>query len=420
VEGEKKPDFNINSNNQLAWLLFDRMKLPFGNLTASGKVLCKKLGMSLPYTQQSRQIFIDTCTQWKGKEIDKTKVKDPWCYMVVDKKTLGKFSDKYRWIERFLERQKKAKLLSTYVEGIQKRAAYGVIQPSFLQHGTTSGRYSSRDPNFQNLPREDKSIKSLIQARPGHIFVGADYSQLEPRVFAYFSGDKRLLAAFSGDTDFYSVIGMEVYQKVDCVPFKEGRPDAFGILYKDLRNKSKVIALASTYGASARQLASTTGKSVEETQKDIDAYFTKFPGVKEMMLKSHEMAKKTGKVENLFGRPRRIPEAKTISKLYRHKAHDTLPYEYRSMLNLAVNHRIQSTGASIVNRSAIAFHSLCKQLHIEAKLVAQVHDSLVVECAESDAQNVKLLLQSAMEDTIKLEGIKLEAIPKIGKTLADV
>lgn len=167
-------------------------------------------------------------------------------------------------LERLLEYQRKIKILNTYVEGIQERTRYGIIRPSFLRHGTTSGRYLSRNPNFQNLPRDDKRIKGCITARPGRTFVGADYSQLEPRVFAYFSKDERLLQAFRGTDDFYSVIGMEVYGKTDCTPQKEDSPDAFGIKYKRLRDLSKVIALASTYGATASKLASTTGKSVEK------------------------------------------------------------------------------------------------------------------------------------------------------------
>jgi DNA polymerase-1 len=132
------------------------------------------------------------------------------------------------------------------------------------------------------------------------------------------------------------------------------------------------------------------------------------------------MAKKTGQVTNLFGRPRRMPEAKNIPRIYGDLDHAELPYECRNVLNLAVNHRIQSTGASIVNRAAIKFHELCKEAQIEAKLVLQVHDSLIAECNEVDADNVLILLQNAMEETTILPGVRLEAIPKIGKNLAEV
>lgn len=427
----KKNVFNIGSSSQLSWLLFGKLELEFGVLTKEGKTVCKSLGLKLPYTYTAKRDFIAECLRCKDeiyqpevKSLTKTtrakKVKDPWAYIACDKAVLKKLAHKYKWIEKLLEYQRKTKMLNTYVEGLQERIKYGVIQPNFLQHGTTSGRYSSRNPNFQNLPRDDKRIKESIIARPGKVFVGADYSQLEPRVFAYFSKDTRLLEAFKGEDDFYSVIGMNVYGKTDCTPRKEGSPDAFGVKYKKLRDLSKVIALASTYGATAHQLAPTTGKSIDDTQEDIDNYFEQFPGVADMMLSSHATAKSDGQVLNLFGRPRRIPDAKKINKLYGNIPHGELPYEARKLLNLAVNHRIQSTGASIVNRAAIKFNDNCKNLGLNCKLVVQVHDSLVVECNEQDAETISLLLQDSMETTTLLEGITLEAVPKIGKNLGEV
>lgn len=427
----KKNTFNIGASKQIAWLLFEKLGLEFGTLTDSGKQVCKHLDLRLPYVFSAKKVFIHECklavgqtylssSIFSGGRKRPSKIKEPWNYMKTDKKTLTKLAPRYKWIEKLLEYQRKTKLLSTYVEGIEERVQYGIIRPSFLQHGTTSGRYSSRNPNFQNLPRDDKRIKACIVSRPGRCFVGADYSQLEPRVFAYFSNDERLLKAFDGSSDFYSVIGMEVYDKTDCTPHKEGSSEAFGVKYKKLRDLSKVIALASTYGATAHQLAPTTGKSIEATQEDIDNYFERFPGVKSMMLKSHELAKKHGRVKNLFGRPRRMPEAKKIKKIYGDTEHGELPYEIRNILNLAVNHRIQSTGASIVNRAAVAFLDHCAIAGIDCKLVLQVHDSLVVECDEKDAEDVSLLLEDAMCNTVDLKTIKLEAVPKIGKSLAEV
>ncbi len=426
-----KKTFNIGASQQLSWLLFGQLELEFGTLTKGGKTACKAMGIKLPYTPSAKRDFIVSSLRQtgmisqpeaviNGKTVKVKKFKEPWAYIAADKRTLQKLAPRFKWIERLLEYQRKMKILTTYVKGIESRIQYEIIHPSFLQHGTTSGRYSSRNPNFQNLPRDDKRIKSCIVSRRGKVFVGADYSQLEPRVFAYFSGDKRLLASFEGRYDFYSVIGMEVYGKVDCTPQKDGHTEAFGLKYKKLRDLSKVVALASTYGATAHQLAPTTGKSIEETQKDIDAYFEKFPGVAQMMLNSHKTVKETGMVKNLFGRPRRIPEAKKLTKLYGNQKHADLPYDARNMLNLAVNHVIQSTGASIINRAAITFNNNCKAAGIDCKMVVQVHDSLVIECNESDAESVSLLLQHAMEETVQLEGIRLEAIPRIGKNLAEV
>lgn len=428
---KKNNTFNIGASQQLAWLLFGQLGLEFGTLTKAGKKACQDMGMRPPYTQVAKRDFIAIAKEHagqvkvpasivNGKKKAALKFREPWAYIAADKKTLTKIAPKYKWIAVLLEYQRKTKLLNTYVEGIMERAQYGIIHPSFLQHGTSSGRYSSRNPNFQNLPRDDKRIKSCIVSRPGKSFVGADYSQLEPRVFAYFSDDARLLAAFKGSDDFYSVIGMEVYEKHDCTPRKEGSEDAFGIKYKKLRDLSKVIALASTYGATAHQLSSTTGKNVNDTQADIDSYFEKFPGVDKMMVESHDMAKKDGQVVSLFGRPRRIPDAKKITKIYGNLAHAELPYEARSLLNLAVNHRIQSTGASIMNRAAIRFCQLVKEAGIEAKLVLQVHDQIVAECDDEFANDIAILMEEAMVNTVILPTIALEALPKIGKSLADL
>ncbi len=427
----KKNGFNIGSSQQLSWLLFGKLQLEFSTLTDGGKTACRAMNMKIPYTFSAKRDFIAICERDKGdiaqpeatvngKKVKAKLFKDPWAYIACDKATLIKLAPKYKWIERLLEYQRKTKILKTYVKGIESRTQYGIIQPSFLQHGTTSGRYSSRNPNFQNLPRDDKRIKAAIVARSNNVFVGADYSQLEPRVFAYYSKDKRLLEAFDGTSDFYSVIGIEVYSKFDSTPQKEGSKEAFGIKYKTLRDDVKRFALAATYGGTAHQISSIIGKSVDATQEDINSYFENFPGVADMMLEAHSLAKKNGFVTSLFGRPRRMPEAKRIEKLYGNKSHAELPYEARNLLNLAVNHRVQSTSASIVNRAAIRFYNNCKELGLDCKLVAQVHDSLVVECNTQDAETISLLLQSAMEDTTQLEGIRLEALPKIGYTLAEV
>lgn len=429
----KKNTFNLGSNQQLSWLLFGIYTLEFGTLTDAGKDACAALNLRLPYNLAAKRDFIRTCqlafdkkmpmapeSIINGKKVKAKYFKQPWAYIGVDKKVLAKLAPKYKWIERLLEYQRKTKIINTYITGIEERIQYGVIRPSFLQHGTTSGRYASRDPNFQNLPRDDKRIKECIVARPGKTFVGADYSQLEPRVFAYFSNDKRLLAALNGEDDFYSVIGMEVYGKYDCIPRKDGSPEAFGIKYKRLRDLSKVIALASTYGATPSQLSSTTGKSREDTAADIDAYFESFPGVLRYMRDSHEHAKSRGSVTSLFGRPRRMPEALKIDKVYGKKPHSEYPYEVRNILNLAVNHRIQSTGASIVNRAAIKFYNDINELGINCQLVLQVHDSLIAECDIKDQETVSIILQNAMETAVDLKTVRLEAEPKCGNNLGKV
>ncbi len=403
--GKRKKSFNIGSSQQLSWLLFGELNLEFNALTKGGKELCRSFGLQLPYTRLAQIAFLQAC---QSKKIL------PWKYITADKKTLAKLSSKYKWIATLLEYNRKKKLLNTYVCGTESRMYYGIVRPSYLQHGTLSGRYSSRNPNYQNLPREDQRIKECIIARPGKVFVSADYSQLEPRVFAYYSQDPKLMSAFDGTSDFYSVVGQEVYEKYDCEPQKSGA-NAFGTKYKKLRDLSKVIALASAYGATPGQLMSTMGKNKEETAEDMEKYFQKFPGVRKMMIEAHDLAKETGRVTNLFGRVRRLSEA---LKVHKKVPHWELPYQQRNILNQACNFRIQSTSASLINRAIIRFHNDCKRLQIDCKIVSQIHDEIVIETNEQDAENISLLLQNAMETTNTLYGVPLEAIPRVSKNLA--
>lgn len=438
--GTKKINhFNIGAGQQLAWLLFDKLGNHFNNLTKGGRELCKALDIPIPYNHSAKREFIQICKEkfgqvyeeskynWKTKKMSRPKkVGHYWTYLASGKESMTQLAVKYKWVEKLLQYKKNLKLLNTYVEAIEEKMQYGIIRPSFLQHGTTSGRYSSRKPNFQNLPRDDKRVKSCIVARPGKVFVGADYSQLEPRVFASFSKDERLLACFKNGDDFYSVIGQEVFEKYDC-SLKKDDKDSFASLYPKLRNISKVVALSSTYGTTAPKMAPTIDKTIDEAQEVINSYFEKFPSVKTMMLASHKEAKTKGRVLNLFGRPRRMPKALDIERIYgKGTKHEQLPYEARNILNLAVNHVIQSTGASIMNRAAIACHLAIRELAKtegdweQARIVLQVHDELILECPEGLAHEAAQILKDSMEYSVSLPGVDLIAEPKIANNLSDL
>jgi len=441
----KTNHFNIGANKQLSWLLYDKLGNDFHSLTDEGRVVCDALSIKIPYYPAAKRAWIATIKANKdrvykpakinpktGKLGRPGKVGDPWNYIACGKEALGKLKGKYRWVEKLLEYKKAEKILTTYVEGIQKGTQYGIIHPSFLQHGTKSGRYSSRLPNFQNLPRDDKRVKACIISRPGKVFVGADYSQLEPRVFASFSRDERLLKCFSDGDDFYSVVGAYVFGKTDCTLKKDDSPNSFPVKYKKLRDLSKVIALATPYGTTApqmsREIELKVGRvtSMNEAQEIIDDYFTSYPSVKRLMLDSHEAAKRDGAVYNLFGRPRRLPEARLIPAVYGKTSHGKLPKAARNILNMAMNTPIQSTGASLINRAAIRFKQLCKELYSEypllkdVALVMQVHDELIAECREEVADIVAAIMKTAMEDTNELPGVALIANPVIASNLADL
>lgn len=449
--GTKKTNhFNINSGQQLAWLMYYVMDNEFSTLTKGGREMCRKLEIKVPYSIGARRAFIRMCLDRKdeiyepghvsgkdhvctdvcvnkktGKKKLAKKIGDPWKYIAAGKESLALLAPKYKWVERLLEYKKNTKLLSTYVEGIQSRMRYNIIRPSFIQHGTTSGRYSCKNPNFQNLPRDDKRIKACIVSRPGKVFVGADESQIEPRAFASVSKDVRLIKSFKDKDDFYSVIGAPTFKKTGC-SLKKDAPNSFSVLYPQERHYSKQFGLASTYGATAPRLSRITGLPINDMEEALDSYFTQFPSVAQFMKDAHQEAMTTGQVLSLFGRPRRLPAALHIKQIFGNTPVTELPYEYRNMLNLAVNHKIQSTAASIVNRSAIAFWNACKQMaeHDAAwhdvKLVMQVHDELIAETPEHLAEDVADLLKFCMEKTAPLPGVELEAQPKIANNLADL
>lgn len=404
--------FSVTSNQQIAYLLFIKLGNVFNTLTKGGKAKARDILGKVPYNHKAKREFISTLQEIGDK---------PYRYIQCDGATLEGFEEKYEWVKKLLQLRDSAKTLSTYVQGILRGLRYGIINPGFLQAGTTSGRYSSRQPNFQNLPRDDKRIKSCIIARPGRVFVGADYSQLEPRVFASVSQDETLMGCFASGEDFYSVVGAPIFNITDCDLVKDDdNPNCFAVKHKKLRNISKAFALATPYGTSAFQQAEKLKMAQQEAQSIIERYFDAYPRVKLMQLESHESAKTHGVVYSLYGRPRRIPEAMKIEKIYGICDHEELPYEARTLLNLAMNHRVQSTGASIVNRAMIAFKKRMLALGIDAKIILQVHDEIIIECREEDAEIVKKELQHAMETTTILPGVQLIAVPKVAKNLAEL
>lgn len=434
----KTNTFNIGASQQMAWLLYEKLGNLFHTLTDGGRELCKCLEIPIPYTNAAKRDFIEAVKNSKGQVYQEAKynpktkkmgrpktVKDPWVYMTAGKISLGKLSDRYTWVEKLLEHAKNKKLLNTYVKGIQAKMRYNVIRPSFLQHGTTSGRYSSKNPNFQNLPRKEKRIKACIISRPGKVFVAADQAQLEPRVFASISQDPTLMGCFSSGEDFYSVVGAPIFGKTGLSLVKED-PNSFAVKHPDLRDKSKVIALATPYGRTAAQQASTMGISVDESKQLISNYFHEYPNVENMMLEKHKQVKAEGAVYSIYGRPRRIPEAMSIERIYGKSRHADLPYEARNLLNLAMNHPIQSTGASIMNRSTIAIHKEKQRLAKtdprwkEVRIVMQVHDEVELEGPEELKEAMRELLKRCMETTCILPGVALLAEPTIAYNLADL
>lgn len=410
--------FNINSGQQLAWLLFTKLGNDWKKVTKGGRVKAVELLGKPPYTPTMRKLFVNTLNELGIK---------PEKYIQCDKKALLNYSSKYKWVAKLLEYKKEEKLLNTYVEGIQRFMKYGVIHPGFLQHGTVSGRYSSRGPNFQNLPRDDKRIKKCIVARPGKTFVGADYSQLEPRTFTSQAQDPILLAGFKNNEDFYSVVGIPLFNKTECSANKKAT-NYFGDKFPIYRQISKTTALGIAYGETpyklADELRDEEGKNlpIDFCTQLIEDYWQKYEGIRNFVNESHAQVVKTGVVYTQFGRPRHIPEAKKIALFGFPESCSTkdLKYNYRTLLNLAVSFRVQGTAASIINRAAIAFIRRTTELGIECNIVMQVHDEIIAECNTEHAETVAAILKDCMENTNSLNGVALIADPKIAQNIADL
>lgn len=420
--GDKKNNtFKITSNEKLAWLLFIRLGNTFKHLTDKGRDTSRMLTGEVPYGNAvgKKKKFIAECLRAGLK---------PEKFMKCDVNVLTEFAGKYKWVAKLLEYKKLTKLKDTYAYGFEKFIQYGVIYPHFNQQGTTSGRFSSSNPNFQNIPRRDienaKRIRKVIQSRKDHLFIGADYSQVEPRILAAYAQDPMLVEAFKKDQDFYSVIGIPVYKVEGCSLYKKD-PNWFGNKYSIFRDNTKTLVLANNYGQTANKLAqgltNENGEhySLEEAEELIESYFELYPGVKAFIHSTHEEVKENGVVYSMYGRPRHIPKAKII-KMMGNRPHKELSYQYRTLLNLAVNFKMQSTAASIINRAAISFYKKVKEEGIRAKLVMQVHDELIAEAHKEDAEKAAQILKDCMESAVELPNVPLKAEPVIADNLADL
>jgi len=302
----------------------------------------------------------------------------------TDAETLEKLKHDHDIIPAVLDWRKVTKLKSTYVEGLTKTVeADGRIRSTFHQTVTATGRLSSADPNLQNLPvrREDGSeIRRCFTAAPGWVLVDADYSQIELRVLAHVADDKAMQEAFASGEDFHAVTASQVFH----VPLAEVTPK--------LRSAAKAVNFGIVYGISAWSLADDIKVSVGEAQEYIDAYLARYTGVKAYMDRVKAEAEKNGFVTTLYGRKRAIPELKASN------------FNLRSFgQRAAMNTPIQGAAADIIKLAMVRVdHRLAKE-GLQARLILQVHDELIIEAPEAERERVTLLLKEEMEAAADLK-----------------
>ena len=311
--------------------------------------------------------------------------------------------EKLRWqapiVEDVLEYRQYTKLSSTYVEGLTKViAADGRIHTSFQNTVTATGRLSSAEPNLQNIPVRTElgaELRKMFVPGAGTVLVDADYSQIELRLLAHIAGDAHMIAAFREGEDIHTITASQVF----------GVPPE--LVTRQMRSAAKAVNFGIVYGISAFSLAQDIGVTPAQAKAYMEKYFEKYAGVRAYMTDIVEQAKRDGYVSTLMGRRRWLPELKSSN-------FNTRSFGERVALNMP----IQGTAADIIKLAMVRVHRRLKAEGLAARLVLQVHDELIVECPEAEAERVARLLTEEMEGVVSLS-VPLTAEAHAGRSWAE-
>ena len=331
--------FNINSPKQLGAILFEKLELPHGKKTKTG---------------------------WS---------------------TNADVLEKLRWetpiVADVLEYRQYAKFKSTYCDGLLKVIAPdGRIHTSFQMTVTATGRLSSTEPNLQNIPTRTElgsEFRRMFVPAEGCVLVDADYSQIELRLLAHIADDETMRAAFQSGEDIHTVTASQAFG----VPLEQ--------VTKELRSHAKAVNFGIVYGISAFSLAQDIGVSVAEAKAYIERYLARFSGVRHYMESVVEQAKAAGYVETLMHRRRALPELAASN------------FQTRSFgERVALNMPIQGTAADIIKLAMVRVDERLRAEGLRGRLILQVHDELIVECPEDEAEQTAKLVEDEMERVIAL------------------
>jgi DNA polymerase-1 len=285
---------------------------------------------------------------------------------------------------KILEYRALAKLKSTYIDALPEAVnpSTGRLHTTFNQTVAATGRLSSSDPNLQNVPvrgEQGRRIREAFVAPPGSVLVAADYSQIELRVLAHLSQDRALLDAFRSDQDVHARTAAEVF---GVLP---------GTVTADMRRTAKVINFGIIYGMGPQRLAYELGISLAEAQRYIGSYFERHAGVREYMKAVANEARERGYVETVLGRRRAVRELNSRDRGAAQAAE-----------RAAANTPIQGSAADIIKIAMIAVERRLARENVEAALILQVHDELLLEAAEGDPEAVARVVREEMESAMSL------------------
>lgn len=348
-------EFNINSPKQLGVALFEDMGLPAKKKTKSGYSTNAEVLESLKY--------------------------------------------EHPVVANILEYRSLTKLKSTYCDGLLKAIADdGRIHTFFNQVETRTGRISSLEPNLQNIPIRTelgRRMRRFFVAGENKVLVDADYSQIELRVLSDLANDENMINAFNSGEDIHTATASQVFNM----------PVEF--VTKQMRSSAKAVNFGIVYGIGAFSLAKDIGVSVKEAQAYIDSYLATYCGVKDYMQRVIELAREKGYSETLFNRRRYLPELNSSNHMIKAAGE-----------RIARNMPIQGTAADIIKIAMIRVDERLSRENIDAKLILQVHDELIVEAGEPDAQKALEILTEEMENACQMK-VKLRADGCIGRTWYD-
>ncbi|MEM7203032.1 MAG: DNA polymerase I [Planctomycetota bacterium] len=304
----------------------------------------------------------------------------------TDAATLEALAQHHEVPRRILEYRQLAKLKGTYVDSLPKlvNSTTGRVHTTFNQAVAATGRLSSDNPNLQNIPirtEEGRNVRRAFVSRaPDWVLLSADYSQIELRILAHLSGDETLIESFRNDEDIHARTAALVHGLA---------PDA---VTTELRTQAKAINYGLMYGMGASRLARETGMTPPEAKQFINAYFKALPGVKRLLDHNLETAREQREVRTMFGRRRPLPEIDSTNAMQRVAAE-----------NMAVNTPIQGAAADIIKRAMLAVHARLQERQLQARLLLQVHDELVLDVPEAELPEVRELLADAMRGAADLD-----------------
>jgi DNA polymerase-1 len=336
-------EFNINSPKQLGDVLFNKLGLPKPSKHGKGKVISTAVDV------------------------------------------LEELAEKHEAPRLVLDYRQLSKLKSTYVDALPHlvNPKTGRVHTTFNAVGTATGRLSSINPNLQNIPIKTelgREIRAAFTAAPGNVLLSADYSQIELRLLAHFSEDSLLVNAYRNNEDIHTLTASEVFE----VPPM--------LMDAQTRNRAKAVNFGIVYGISPFGLAAQLGIEQKEARKYIDAYFARYHGVRRFIDTLLEQTRKDQKVRTLFGRVRPIPDINSKNANARGFAERT-----------AVNTPLQGTAADLIKLAMIRVDAELRKRKLKSVMTLQVHDELVFEVPEKEADEMRGLVREIMESVIELK-----------------